>query len=459
MSKVYETPLTYRYASAYMSNLFSSDVRYKTWRKLWISLARAEKKCGLNITDEQIRDLEENVDNIDFDRVKQIESEIHHDVMAHIRAYGEVAKIAEPIIHLGATSCYVTDNTDLILYKSALTYIKETLKSEILILIEFAEKYKSLPTIGYTHYQVAQPVTVGKRACIWLQDFYIAYKQIDYVIKNMKFLGCRGTTGTEASFIELFDGDTKKIDEMNKMIANDFGFDELFDISGQTYTRLHDSIIMNALSIISQAAYKMANDIRLLAHDKQIEEPFSKNQVGSSAMAYKRNPMLCERICSLARYVIVDSMNPALTEMVQWFERTLDDSANRRMSIPEGFLAVDSIIELLKKVTDGLVVNDLIIKKEVDKYLPFIATENILMESVKRGESRQVVHEIIRKCSIECINKMKSGIEFNLPYELSKHSEIGMTESEINNLLKPELYIGRCIEQVENFTKKLKEEL
>ena len=358
MTDKYESPLSSRYASDYMLQLFSADSRYRQWRELWISLARAQSELGLPISQSQVEEMRAHIADIDYAVVAEREKLVRHDVMAHIYAYGKVAPSAAGIIHLGATSCFVTDNADLIIYKKALTYIKSEVLGVISNLYVLADKYKDLPTLGYTHYQPAQLVTVGKRITLWMQDLVSDVKEIDFALHNIKFLGCRGTTGTEASFIDLFDGDQSKIDEMNRRIAADFGFDELFDVCGQTYPRKVDSRVLNALSSIAVSCYRMANDIRLLQHDRQLEEPFEKNQIGSSAMAYKRNPMRSERICSLARYLIADAANASMTASVQWLERTLDDSANRRISIPEGFLCADSILRLARNVTDGLVVND-----------------------------------------------------------------------------------------------------
>ncbi len=456
MTNKYESPLSSRYASDYMLGLFSSDTRYRTWRKLWIALAKAEKSLGLPITDEQIAQMQENIDNIDYECVRIREKEVRHDVMAHVYAFGKVAPKAAGIIHLGATSCYVTDNTDLVLYRDALIYLRTELLKVIANLCDFAEKYKAMPTLGYTHYQPAQLVTVGKRASLWIQDFLTDLHEIDFAIENIKFLGCRGTTGTEASFMDLFDGDSKKIDEMNRLIAAEFNFDECFDVCGQTYPRKADSRILNCLSSIAQSCYRMANDIRLLQHDRQVEEPFEKNQIGSSAMAYKRNPMRSERICSLARYLMSDAMNAHMTASVQWLERTLDDSANRRISMPEGFLCADAILRLAQNVTDGLHVNEKIVEKTVREYLPFIATENLMMEAVKRGSDRQQIHEIIRTCSMEATAQMKNGNACNLLELLSKEKEFGLTLEEMNELLTPSMYIGRCPEQVDAFLSKVK---
>ena len=456
MTNQYESPLSSRYASKYMLELFSSDMRYLTWRRLWVSLAKAEMKLGLPVTAEQVSDLENNIENIDYECVSKREKEVRHDVMAHVYAYGKVAPSAAGIIHLGATSCYVTDNADLIIYRDALIYLRKELLRVVANLSEFAEKYKALPTLGYTHYQPAQLVTVGKRATLWMQDYLSDLNEIDFTIENIKFLGCRGTTGTEASFVDLFEGNTSKIDEMNQMIASDFGFDECFDVCGQTYPRKIDSRILNALSSVAQSCYRMANDIRLLQHDRQLEEPFEKNQIGSSAMAYKRNPMRSERICSLARYLMADAMNAPMTASTQWLERTLDDSANRRISMPEGFLCADAILRLAQNVTDGLHVNEKIVEKTVKDYLPFIATENLMMEAVKKGGNRQQLHEIIRKCSMEATAKMKNGEECDLLSRLAAEKEFGLTEEEMNTLLTPSAYIGRCPEQVDAFLCKIK---
>ena len=392
MTDRYESPLSSRYASEYMLHLFSQDVRYQTWRKLWVSLAKAEHKLGLNITEEQIRELEAHITDIDYAVAAQREKLVRHDVMAHVYAYGQVAPSAAGIIHLGATSCYVTDNADIVIYRDGLKYLRTELLKVLANLREFAHAYKDMPTLGYTHYQPAQLVTVGKRATLWMQDLLSDVEELDFVIENMRFLGCRGTTGTEASFMDLFDGDSAKIDEMNKMISGDFGFDKCFTVCGQTYPRKLDSRILNVLSSIAQSCYRMANDIRLLQHDRQVEEPFEKNQIGSSAMPYKRNPMRCERICSLARYLIADALNAPMTASTQWLERTLDDSANRRISLPEGFLCADAILRLAQNVTDGLHVNEKIVERTVREYLPFMTSENLMMEAVKRGGDRQELH-------------------------------------------------------------------
>jgi len=455
MNEKYNSPLSSRYASEYMLHLFSQEKRIQIWRRLWVALARAEHKLGLPVTAQQVAELETHIEDIDFDCAAAREKEVRHDVMAHVYAYGKVAPSAAGIIHLGATSCYVTDNADLILYREGLRYLRQELLGVMANLAAFAKEYRAMPTLGYTHYQPAQLVTVGKRATLWLQDFWSDLEELDYVLGSLKLLGCRGTTGTEASFIELFGGSHEKVLEMNRMICEEFGFDGCYDVCGQTYPRKVDSRILNCLSAIAQSAYRMANDIRLLQHDRQIEEPFEKNQIGSSAMAYKRNPMRSERICSLARYLMADAMNAPMTASVQWLERTLDDSANRRISMPEGFLCADAILRLAQNVTDGLHVNEKIVEKEVREYLPFIATENLLMEGVKRGGDRQQLHEVIRQCSMEATARMKDGLSCDLLSRLSAHPAFAMTETEMEAVLDPKLYIGRCPEQVDAFLHKL----
>ena len=453
MTDRYESPLSSRYASAYMLNLFSQDVRYQTWRRLWVSLARAEHKLGLGITEEQVKELEAHITDIDYEVAAQREKLVRHDVMAHVYAYGQVAPSAAGIIHLGATSCYVTDNADIVIYRDGLRYLRAELLKVLANLRDFANTYKAMPTLGYTHYQPAQLVTVGKRATLWMQDLMADLEELDFVIDNMRFLGCRGTTGTEASFMELFDGDTAKIDEMNRMISADFGFTKCFAVCGQTYPRKLDSRILNVLSSIAQSCYRMANDIRLLQHDRQVEEPFEKNQIGSSAMPYKRNPMRCERICSLSRYLMADALNAPMTASTQWLERTLDDSANRRISLPEGFLCCDAVLRLAQNVTDGLHVNEKIVERTVREYLPFMTSENLMMEAVKRGGNRQELHEIIRACSMEATARMKNGESCNLLELLSQRKEFGMTPEEMEALLDPKLYVGRCPQQVDAFLK------
>ena len=451
MTDKYESPLSSRYASDYMLKLFSMDTRIQTWRKLWISLAKAEMELGLPITAAQVAQLEEHVNEIDYECAAAREKEVRHDVMAHVYAYGKVAPEAAGIIHLGATSCYVTDNADIVIYRDGLKYLRGELLKVLANLAEFAETYKDMPTLGYTHYQPAQLVTVGKRATLWMQDFQSDLEELDFVIDNMKFLGCRGTTGTEASFLELFGGDTSKIDEMNRKISADFGFSKCFSVCGQTYPRKLDSRILNVLSSIAQSCYRMANDIRLLQHDRQVEEPFEKNQIGSSAMAYKRNPMRSERICSLSRYLMADALNAPMTASTQWLERTLDDSANRRISLPEGFLCADAILRLSQNVTNGLHVNEKIVEKTVREYLPFIATENLMMEGVKHGGNRQELHEIIRSCSMDATAKMKNGESWDLLHDLAQYKEFGMTKEEMEAVMDPKLYTGRCAEQVQRF--------
>ena len=455
MTDKYESPLSSRYASEYMLTLFSAQKRIETWRRLWVSLAKAECALGLPVTEEQVKELEAHISDIDFECAKEREKEVRHDVMAHVYTYGKVAPCAAGIIHLGATSCYVTDNADIIIYRDALKFIRNGVLGVIKNLAAFAGEFKAMPTLGYTHYQPAQLVTVGKRASLWMQDFAADIEEIDSVIASMKLLGCRGTTGSEASFLDLFEGDTAKIDEMNALICKDFDFEKCFSVSGQTYPRKLDSRILNCLSSVAQSCYRMANDIRLLQHDRQVEEPFEKSQIGSSAMAYKRNPMRSERICSLARYLMADAANAPMTASTQWLERTLDDSANRRISMPEGFLCADAILRLARNVTDGLHVNEKIVAKAVADYLPFIATENILMEGVKHGGNRQELHEIIRSCSMNATAKMKNGEPFDLLSDLASHSEFNMTADEMKSALDPMLYTGRCAEQVERYIAEL----
>ena len=456
MTNRYESPFSARYASEYMLQLFSADSRYQTWRKLWCALARAEMELGLPVTEEQVREMENHIEDIDYDYVKQKEKEVRHDVMAHVHAYGKAAPSAAGIIHLGATSCYVTDNADLILYRKGLEHLRKEILGLLSALADFACKYKDMPTLGYTHYQPAQLVTVGKRAVLWMQDFMTDLEELDFAVEQIRFLGCRGTTGTEASFMELFEGDTEKIDEMNRRIARTFGFSQCFSVCGQTYPRKTDSRILNVLSSIGQSCYRMANDIRLLQHDRQIEEPFEKNQIGSSAMAYKRNPMRCERICSLSRYLMTDALNAPLTAASQWMERTLDDSANRRISMPEGFLCADSVLRLTRNVAEGLQVNEKIIEKAVKEYLPFIATENLMMEAVKQGGDRQQIHEIIRRCSMKASSEMKAGKECSLLELLAEEKDFFLTEEDMKKLLRPGRYTGRCGEQVTAFINQIR---
>ena len=408
MKNTYESPLCSRYASSEMQEVFSPDMKFKTWRRLWIALAEAEKELGLNITDEQIEELKKYKDDINYEVAEAKEKEFRHDVMAHIHAYGEQCPNARGIIHLGATSCYVGDNTDIIIMHEGLKIIRKKLIAVIAKLSEFALKYKDLPTLGFTHFQPAQLVTVGKRATLWIQDLVMDLEEMDFVLSNIKLLGSKGTTGTQASFLSLFDGDEEKVKKLDKLVAQKMGYDKVFAVSGQTYTRKLDSRILNLLSSIAQSAYKFSNDMRLLQSMKEVEEPFEKNQIGSSAMAYKRNPMRSERISSLARYVIVDALNPAITASTQWFERSLDDSANKRISIPEAFLAVDAILNIYINIAEGMVVYPKVIEKHILEELPFMATENILMEAVKRGGDRQELHERIRVHSMEAAKKVKA---------------------------------------------------
>jgi len=452
MNNVYESPLNSRYASNEMQELFSNDMKFKTWRRLWIALAEAEKELGLNITDEQINELKNYKDQINYDIAVQKEKEFRHDVMAHIHAYGEQCPTARGIIHLGATSCYVGDNTDVIVMTEALKLVKSKLLLLIKKLSGFALKYKDLPTLGFTHYQPAQLVTVGKRACLWLQDILIDLEDLEFVLSNMNLLGSKGTTGTQASFLNLFDGDHEKVKKLEKLIAQKLGFDSVFPVSGQTYTRKLDSRVLNILSGIAQSAYKFSNDMRLLQSMKEIEEPFEAKQIGSSAMAYKRNPMRSERISSLARYVIVNTLNPAITASTQWFERTLDDSANRRISIPESFLAIDAILNIYINISDGMVVYPKVINKRLMEELPFMATENIMMEAVKRGGDRQELHEKIRVYSMEAGKEVKvMGNKNDLVERIAADDIFGLSLEEINSVLDPKNYIGRSPEQVEDF--------
>ena len=450
MSKdVYESPLASRYASKYMLHLFSPDMRFQTWRWLWVELARAEHELGLPITQAQVDELAAHITDIDYDAAAQREREVRHDVMAHVYAYGKAAPSAAGIIHLGATSCYVTDNADLILYRDALRYLRGELQAVLANLAAFARRYAATPALGYTHDQPAQPVTIGKRAALWMQDFRADLEELDFVLGTMRFLGCRGTTGTEASFMDLFEGDGGKIDEMNRRIAARFGFERCFSVCGQTYPRKVDSRILSCLSAIGQSAYRMAGDIRLLQHDRQVEEPFEEHQIGSSAMAYKRNPMRCERICSLSRYLMADAMNAPMTASTQWLERTLDDSANRRISLPEGFLCADAVLRLVQNVTTGLRVNEKVVDRAVREYLPFLATENIMMEAVKRGGNRQELHERIRQHSMAATARMKEGEPCDLLERLTGDPAFGMTRTELDAVMDPRIYTGRCAEQVE----------
>ena len=450
----YESPFSTRYASREMQYIFSADNKFKTWRKLWIALARAEKQLGLDITDEQIAELEKFKDDINYDVAEKREKEVRHDVMSHVYAYGEQAKKAKPIIHLGATSCYVGDNTDLIVMRQGLLLIRKKLLTVVSQLAEFADKYKALPCLAYTHLQPAQLTTVGKRATLWINELLYDLDEIDFRLSSLRLLGQKGTTGTQASFVELFEGNTEKIDQLEKMIAEEMGFEGVVPVSGQTYSRKVDSQLLATLSGIAQSAYKFAGDIRILANFKEMEEPFEKNQIGSSAMPYKRNPMRCERICALARYVIADAVNPAFTAATQWFERTLDDSANKRISVAEAFLGIDAILNIYINVTDGLVVYPKIINKRVMAELPFIETENFMMEAVKKGGDRQELHEKIRQHSLAASARIKEeGLDNDLIDRIASDPSFGLSEEEIRQKFDPVLYTGRSAEQVEKFLK------
>lgn len=452
MKDTYENPLNTRYASKEMQYLFSPDKKFTTWRKLWIALAESEKELGLPITDEQIAELKAHAEDINYDVAKEREKKVRHDVMSHVYAYGVQCPTAKPIIHLGATSCYVGDNTDIIIMTEAMRLVKQKLICLINELAKFCEEYKSLPTLAFTHFQPAQPTTVGKRASLWLEDLLLDLEELEHQLSKAKLLGCKGTTGTQASFYELFDGDHEKCKELDRKIAAKMGYTDCFPVSGQTYPRKLDSQVLNVLSGIAQSAYKFSNDIRLLQHLKQIEEPFEKSQIGSSAMAYKRNPMRSERIGSLSRYVIVDALNPAITASTQWFERTLDDSANKRISVPEAFLAVDAILSLYINVVDGLVVYPKVINQQFMREIPFMATENIMMDAVKKGGDRQELHEKIRRYSMEAGRMVKEeGKDNNLVDLIAADSAFGLTREEILAVMKPENFVGRAPEQVSDF--------
>lgn len=452
MRNTYETPFNSRYASKEMQEIFSPDMKFRTWRKLWIALAEAEKELGLNITEEQIEELEQHKDEINYELAEQKEKEFRHDVMAHIHAYGDLCPKARGIIHLGATSCYVGDNTDVIIMTEGLRLVRNKVLMVLEKLSGFAMKYKDMATLGFTHYQPAQLVTVGKRATLWMHELLMDLEDLDYIISSMKLLGQKGTTGTQASFLNLFDGDHEKVKQLEKIIADKMGYGAVYPVSGQTYSRKLDSRVLNALSGIAQSAYKFSNDIRLLQSMKEIEEPFEEKQIGSSAMAYKRNPMRSERISSLARYVIVDALNPAITASTQWFERTLDDSANKRISVPEAFLAVDAILNIYINVSDGLVVYPKVIHKHVMEELPFMATENILMEAVKRGGDRQELHERIRQHSMEAGKQVKvEGKKNDLIERIAADTAFGLSLEDLQSVLEPENYVGRAPQQVEEF--------
>lgn len=450
----YENPLITRYASKEMSYVFSPDFKFKTWRKLWIALAESEKELGLDITDEQIDELKKFQDDINYEVAQAREKEVRHDVMSHIYAYGQQCKKAKPIIHLGATSCYVGDNTDIIIMQQALLLIKKQLVNLMDTLSKFVLKYKDLPTLGFTHFQSAQPVTVGKRASLWLQDLMFDYNNLDFVLKSLKLLGSKGTTGTQASFMEIFENDTDKVKMLDKKIAEKMGFEDCYDVSGQTYSRKIDYMVLSVLSGIAQSASKFGNDLRLLQNLKEVEEPFGKKQVGSSAMAYKRNPMRSERICSLSRYIISLAINPALTSATQWFERTLDDSANKRLSVAEAFLATDSVLSLYINVSSGLVVYPKVIEKRLRQELPFMATENILMDAVKMGGDRQELHEKIREYSMQTAYEIKAeGKENTLLSKIASDEAFGLSEEDLEKTLDTKLYIGRSAQQCEDFVK------
>ena len=451
-TNTYESPLSSRYASEEMLYLFSADKKFSTWRKLWVALARAEMELGLPVTQEQVDELEAHINDIDYQRAAQWEKKLRHDVMAHVHTYGELCPKAMPIIHLGATSCYVGDNTDVILMREGLILVRNKLVQVLDALAKFAREYKALPTLGFTHFQAAQLVTVGKRASLWMNDLLLDLEEVEHRISTLKLLGSKGTTGTQASFLELFNGDHEKVKELERKIAKEMGFDGVVPVSGQTYSRKMDYSVLSVLSGIAQSASKFATDMRLLCHLKEVEEPFEKNQIGSSAMPYKRNPMRCERICSLARYVIVDAGNPAVTSATQWFERTLDDSANKRISVPEAFLAVDAILNIYRNVASGLVVHPKVIEKHVLEELPFMASENIMMDAVVRGGDRQELHERIRVLSQEAGRNVKDlGLSNNLIDLIAADPAFGMTKEELTAHLEPSRYIGRCPEQVEEF--------
>jgi len=448
----YKSPLSERYASKEMQYIFSPDKKFKTWRRLWIALAETEKELGLAITDEQIEELRANAENVNYDTARERERVVRHDVMAHVYAYGQQCPKAKGIIHLGATSCYVGDNTDMIVMSEALNLVKSKLVNVIDELARFADRYKALPTLGFTHFQPAQPTTVGKRATLWLQEFLIDLEDLDYVLDSLKLLGSKGTTGTQASFLELFDGDQDKIDKIDPMIARKMGFRSCYPVSGQTYSRKVDTRVLNVLAGIAASAHKMSNDIRLLQHLKEVEEPFEKSQIGSSAMAYKRNPMRSERIASLSRYVMVDVLNASITSASQWFERTLDDSANKRLSVPEAFLAADGILDLCLNVVDGLVVYPKVIEKRLMAELPFMATENIMMDAVKAGGDRQELHERIRELSMQAGKNVKEeGRDNNLLELIAGDPAFNMTLEELQETMKPEKYAGRSSRQVDSF--------
>ena len=452
----YTSPLSERYASKEMQYIFSQDMKFRTWRRLWIALAETEKELGLNITQEQIDELKAHADDINYDVAKAREKEVRHDVMSHVYAYGVQCPKAKGIIHLGATSCYVGDNTDIIVMTEALKLVQKKLVNVIAELSKFADKYKDQPTLAFTHFQPAQPTTVGKRATLWTQEFMMDLEDLEYVLGTIKLLGSKGTTGTQASFLELFEGDQETIDKIDPMIAAKMGFRECYPVSGQTYSRKVDTRVVNVLAGIAASAHKMSNDIRLLQHLKEVEEPFEKSQIGSSAMAYKRNPMRSERIASLSRYVMVYGLNPAINSATQWFERTLDDSANKRLSVPEGFLAIDGILDLCLNVVDGLVVYPKVIEKHMMAELPFMATENIMMDAVKAGGDRQELHERIRELSMEAGRNVKvEGKDNNLLELIAADPAFNLTLEELQKTMDPKKYVGRAKEQTESFIAKV----
>ena len=452
----YTSPLSERYASKEMQYIFSQDMKFRTWRRLWIALAETEKELGLNITQEQIDELKAHADDINYDVAKAREKEVRHDVMSHVYAYGVQCPKAKGIIHLGATSCYVGDNTDIIVMTEALKLVQKKLVNVIAELSRFADKYKNQPTLAFTHFQPAQPTTVGKRATLWTQEFMMDLEDLEYVLSTIRLLGSKGTTGTQASFLELFEGDQETIDKIDPMIAAKMGFKECYPVSGQTYSRKVDTRVVNVLAGIAASAHKMSNDIRLLQHLKEVEEPFEKSQIGSSAMAYKRNPMRSERIASLSSYVMVDALNPAITSATQWFERTLDDSANKRISVPEGFLAIDGILDLCLNVVDGLVVYPKVIEKHMMAELPFMATENIMMDAVKAGGDRQELHERIRELSMEAGRNVKvEGKDNNLLELIAADPAFNLTLEELQKTMDPKKYVGRAKEQTEAFIAKV----
>ncbi|MBR2122114.1 MAG: adenylosuccinate lyase [Lachnospiraceae bacterium] len=451
----YVSPLSQRYASRQMQEIFSPDRKFRTWRKLWIALAEAEQELGLDISDEQIEELKAHADDINYEDAERREKEVRHDVMSHVYAYGLQCPKAKGIIHLGATSCYVGDNTDIILMRDALMLIRTKLAGVLANLAKFALEYRDLPTLGFTHFQPAQPTTVGKRASLWMQEFLMDYHEVKHTAEGLKLLGSKGTTGTQASFLELFDGDLDKVDALDPIIAKKMGFEACYPVSGQTYSRKVDTLVLNALAGVAASAMKMATDIRLLQHLKEIEEPFEKSQIGSSAMAYKRNPMRSERICSLARYVMTDALNPAITSGTQWFERTLDDSANKRISVPEAFLAADGILDLCINVTDGLKVYPKVIEKRLMQELPFMATENIMMDAVKAGADRQVMHEKIRTLSMEAGRRIKEeGRENQLLDLIAADPEFHLDRETLERSMDPKKYTGCSAHQVERFVEK-----